>query len=120
MANGYEFYAPGVLVSEVLYVLCKRAELGTISPATYTQAVQNLAAIIGPLRPSPHGDFTLVGRAEAIRSKYSCRRTSDAIYIALAEQLSLTLPTVLLTFDQDLPKQAAKQAPGVHVRLLQV
>ena len=57
-------------------------------------------------------------RANEIRASYSCRRTADGIYSALAEELTQTGPTELLTFDGDLPRQAARNAPTVKVRLL--
>jgi len=60
----------------------------------------------------------LIARAEEIRGGYSCRRSADGLYIALAEELSQSVPTELLTFDEDLPKQAAKNAPAVKVNLL--
>ena len=56
-----------------------------------------------------------MARAEAIRAGYSCRRSADGIYIALAEQLTAVMPTTLLTFDQDMKSQAAKNAPTVTV-----
>jgi hypothetical protein len=37
---------------------------------------------------------------------------------ALAEELSETRSTVLLTFDQDMPNQAARNAPTVSVHVL--
>ena len=57
-------------------------------------------------------------RAEAVRGTYSCRRSADGIYLAFAEELSGTMPTMLLTFDSDLAKQAAIHAPALKVELL--
>ena len=67
-----------------------------------------------------NGEKSLVLRAEAIRTTYTCRRSADGIYIALAEELTATRPTVLLTFDKDMPNQIAKNAPTVSVQLLTV
>ena len=68
--------------------------------------------------PPPNGDSVLIERAEQISSGYGCSRSADGIYIALAEELTQTRPTVLLTFDKELQKQANKQAPSVVVQVL--
>src|SRR5579872_5072298 len=104
---GYEFFAPGALVTETLYVLCKQWESGTLAAADHAQAVQDFDALMSKVLPPPDGDGALVLRAEAIRGTYTCRRSADAVYIALAEVLTATRPTVLLTFDADMSKQAA-------------
>src|SRR5579862_3858606 len=107
-ALGYEFFAPGVLVSETLYVLCKKLEVGTLTPATHAQAIADFHTFLSFIQPPPNGEIALVLRAEAIRGSYTCRRSADGLYIALAEELSVTRPTVLLTFDEDMAKQAAR------------
>lgn len=117
-ALAYEFFAPGVLVSETLYVLCGKAADGTLKPTDHAQAVLDLETFLASISSPPHGDATLVERAEAIRGGYSCRRSADGFYIALAEQLTQTRPTTLLTFDKELPKQAARHAPSVTVKVL--
>ena len=66
------------------------------------------------------GEGSLVLRAEEIRGSYSCRRSADGVYIALAEELTVIKPTVLLTFDEDMVKQALKNAPTVSVHLLTI
>jgi predicted nucleic acid-binding protein len=68
--------------------------------------------------PPPSGDAALIARAEQIRNGYGCSHSADGIYIALAEELSQSGATELLTFDTDLPKQAARNAPTVKVNLL--
>src|SRR5437762_477621 len=45
-AAGCEFFAPGVLVSETLYVLCKKAEAGILSPADHTLAIQHFQVFL--------------------------------------------------------------------------
>jgi predicted nucleic acid-binding protein len=116
--RGAEFFAPGVLISEALYVCCRKLSDTTLSPVDHAQAVVDLEAFVAGILPPPNGEASLVRRAEAIRSGYTCRRSADAIYIALAEQLALSRPTVLLTFDKDLPKQAARNAQGVSIKVL--
>lgn len=115
---GYEFFAPGVLVSETLYVLCGNLQAGVLTAATHAQAIQNFDTFMGFVLAPPNGDGSLVLRAEAIRGSYTCRRSADGLYVALAEQLTAVTPTVLLTLDQDLPKQATRHAPTVNVHLL--
>lgn len=117
-ALGYEFFAPGVIVSETLYVLCGNLQTGGLTTVTPAQAVQDFDTFMGFILPPPNGDGALVLRAEAIRGSYTCRRSADGIYVALAEQLAAVRPTILLTFDQDMSKQAARNAPTVNVRLL--
>ncbi len=68
--------------------------------------------------PPPSGDKRLIRRAEQIGAGYGCSRSADGIYLALAEQLSQTMPTILLTFDTGMPNQAAKNAPSVNVQVL--
>jgi predicted nucleic acid-binding protein len=116
--GGYEFFAPGVLVAETLYVLCKKLENGVLTAADHSQAVQDFHIFMSGVLPSPFGDGALALRAEAVRGGYTCRRSADGIYIALAEALATTRPTVLLTFDEDMSRQAAKNAPTVTVHLL--
>jgi len=119
LASGAEFFAPGVLVAETLYVLCgKLEEEKTLSPADHATAVQAFHNLMGFISSPPDGEISLVLRAEAIRGSYTCRRSADGLYIALAEALTRTRPTVLLTLDADMPKQAAKNAPTVTVQLL--
>ncbi len=43
-----------------------------------------------------------------LKEAHACRRSADGLYLALAEELSQTCPTVLLTYDEDMSKQATK------------
>jgi predicted nucleic acid-binding protein len=117
-ALGYEFFAPGLLVSESLYVLCKKLDSGLLTSANHAQAVSDFHTLMSFVQPAPQGEVSLVLRSEAIRGSYSCRRSADGLYIALAEELAATRPTILLTFDEDMAKQAARAAPAVTVELL--
>jgi predicted nucleic acid-binding protein len=117
-AMGSGFFAPGVVVAEVLHVLCRKLSDGTLTASDHAGAVIELERFATAIQPPPTGDASLVRRADAIRGAYSCNRSADGLYIALAEELSRTIPTELLTFDKDLPKQAARHAVGVTVRIL--
>lgn len=115
---GYVWYAPGVLIAETLYILCGKKERGDLSDTDYATAVLGFQATMTSIHPPPNGDRALIARAERIGSGYGCSRSADGIYIALAEELSQTRPTTLLTFDQNMPNQAARNAPSVNVQLL--
>lgn len=118
--SGVQFHSPNVFVSEVLYVLCKQLNKSKLTVETHAQSITDFEKFLLLLEPNPMGDYPLMRRAEEIRGGYACPRSADGLYIALAEQLSATYETVLLTFDEDMPKQAARHAPSVTVRLLPV
>ena len=115
---GYEWYAPGTIISETLYILCGKFAAGILSPSDYALAVQTFERTMKSILPPPSGDKSLIARAQQIGAGYGCSHSADGIYIALAEELALTRPAVLLTFDQGLARQAAKNAPTVIVKLL--
>lgn len=116
--NGYLFYAPGVIISETLYALRNQMQNRLLTPTEHGQAVLDFEALMKSVLPPPNGDASLIVRADQICIGYGASRSADALYIALAEELSQTRPTYLLTFDRDLPKQAARNAPTVNVHLL--
>ncbi|MCW3094937.1 MAG: hypothetical protein JWL77_555 [Chthonomonadaceae bacterium] len=115
---GYQLYAPGVIVAETLFVLCGKKNSGSLSLADYATAVVTFERVMASVLPPPNGDVSLIQRAEQIGNGYGCSRSADGIYIALAEELTATGPTELLTFDQGCPNQAAANAPTVTVKVL--
>ncbi len=118
-SRGYEFFAPGCIVSECLYVLAEKVDRHkTLTPAEHAAALADLRTYMGMLLPPPSGDFSLTARAEQIRSGYGASRSADGIFIALAEELTASRTTEILTFDTELSKQAMKNAPTVSVRVL--
>ena len=119
-SQGYEFYAPGVVVSEALYVLCGKEQNGTLSAADYALAILELESLSTGFLPPPQGEGALVVRSAGIRAGYGCSRSADSIYIALAEALTLERPTVLLTCDQGIPNHVTANAPTVVVKVLTV
>ena len=100
---GYEWFAPGVIIAETLYILCGKKQSGALSTFDYATAVLGFQTTMASIQPPPNGDRALIARAEQIGEGYGCSRSADGIYIALAEELSQTRPTVLLTFDQNMP-----------------
>lgn len=117
-AKGWLFYAPHVIVAEALYVFCLNLQNGSLTTTTYDEAIQNFEDQMKAILLPPYGDIALLTRAKEIRDGYGCSRSSDSIYIALAEELGKTGLTELLTFDKDVINQAAKNAPSVMVNLL--
>jgi len=115
---GYPLFAPGVIIAETLYVLCGKLKSGSLSPTDYATAVAVFQRTMATVLPPPRGDSALIQRAEQISSGYGCSRSADGIYIALAEELQQSMPAVILTFDRDMPGQAASKAPSVTVQLL--
>ena len=116
--QGWRLYAPGVIVAETLYVLCGKHQNGLLTSSEYATSIQTFQIYMGAINMPPSGDGALIKRAEDIRSGYGCSRSADSIYLALAEELLKSGPGELLTFDQDLQKQAARNAPTVAIHLL--
>lgn len=116
--KGWVFYAPNVIVSEVMYVLCQKLQDGSLTSALYEKAVENFYDQAINLFPPPNGEASLIKRAKEIRQGYGCSRSADGLYIALAEELALSNSVELLTFDKGFINQASKNAPTVKVNLL--
>jgi predicted nucleic acid-binding protein len=117
--RGYEFYAPGYIAGECLYVLCRKLEVDrSITPAEHAAAVADLSTYLRMILPPPNGEASLVARAEQMRSGFGCSRSADGLFIALAEELTASRTTELLTFDTGIPNQVRRNAPTVSVRLL--
>lgn len=118
--QGWRFYAPGVVISETLYILCQKLQSGSLTAADYDFAIQRFNNLMRGVLPPPQGDPSLVLRAAQIGRGYGCSRSSDSIYIALAEQLTTLGAGELATFDTGIKNHAADAAPTVVVRLLPV
>lgn len=39
--DGWEFYAPNIIIAEVLYILCQKHQGGTLTDKAYREAVEN-------------------------------------------------------------------------------
>ena len=115
---GSLFYAPNVIVGESLYALRRKLTDGILNATEHAQAVQSLRVRMTAVLPPPGGEASLILRADQICDGYGYSRSDDALHIALAEELSRTYTTRLLTFDQGVPNQAARHAPLVTVHLL--
>lgn len=115
--NGWEFFAPNVVVGEVIFALCHKLAAGVLTKAEHEKAVESLLNLMKNIS-TPDDETNLVKRAVEIRKSYGCSRSSDGLYIALAEDLANTRTAELLTFDRGMINQAAKNAPTVTVKVL--
>jgi predicted nucleic acid-binding protein len=117
-ARGFRLYAPGIVVGEVLFVLCGKLKDGSLTAAEHLQATNSFAVLMSAIDHPPRGDGSLVDRAEQIRATYGCSRANDAIYLALTEQLAANGQAELVTFDAGMRNQAQANAPIVNVQVI--
>lgn len=89
--QGYEFFAPSVLVAEVIFVLCQKLADGALTQPKYEKAIKAFEYYLNFISLSPNGEASLLKRAIEIREGYGCSRSSDGLYIALAEELAINL-----------------------------
>jgi predicted nucleic acid-binding protein len=115
--NGWEFFAPNVVVAEVLFALCQKLTAGVLTQIEYEEAVDEFLVLMKNISIKTD-ETSLVKRAVEIRETYGCSRSSDSIYLALAEDLAKTRNVEVLTFDKGIKTQAAKNAPTVMVKVL--
>ena len=117
-SNGWAFYAPGVVVAEALFVLCRKLSDGSLMAADYDKAIVLLKKYLAVIAPPPAGDANLTQRAIEIQSGYSCLHLADCLYLALAEALAQSTAAEFVTFDKRVVNVAARNAPKVNVNLL--
>lgn len=117
---GYEFYAPSILVAEVIFVLCQKLADGSLTQPEYDKAIDIFGDYLKGIELSPNGEASLLKRAVEIRRSYGCSRSSDGLYLALAEELGSTFNTEIVTFDKGFINQSAKNAPTVKINLLKI
>ena len=108
-----------MIVSECLYVLCRKLENREINEGEHRSAILALVAFIAAIDPPPTGDRTLVRRAEEIRGVRSCRHSADGIYLALAEELATKTITEVVTFDNGMKSRATANSLVMQVKVLQ-
>ncbi|MGI8467341.1 MAG: type II toxin-antitoxin system VapC family toxin [Pyrinomonadaceae bacterium] len=115
--NGWEFFAPNVVVGEVLFALCRKLAAGILTETEHEKAVESFLNLMKNIS-TPDDETDLVERVVEIRGNYGCSRSSDGLYIALAEDLAKIRTVELLTFDRGMINQTAKNAPTVTVKVL--
>lgn len=116
--KNWAFYAPGAILTEALFIFCRKRQDGVLSEAEHEEAVKTFNDYMKGIRPSPQGDIRFILRNEEIRKGYSCLHSADAFYIALAEDLAKSRPAEFLTFDKRAVNVVATHAPTVKVNLL--
>lgn len=114
--NGWEFFAPNIIVAEVLYILCQKLQNNLLTPKSYNEAIENFEDQMNFIQTPNDAQF--IKRAKEIQNSYGCSRSADSIYIALAEHLAKNRTVELLTFDKGLLNQAAKNSPAVTIKVL--
>jgi predicted nucleic acid-binding protein len=117
-ARNWAFYAPSVILTEVLFALCRKLQEGTLTVASHQQAVEDFKNYLPAILSPPTGDAALLPRAEEIRSGYSCLHSADGFYLALTEELTRSGMAQFLTFDKRTVNVAANNAPSVKINLL--
>lgn len=117
-AQNWAFYAPGAILTEVLFILCRKQQDGSLTEAEHREAVATFNDYMQGIRPSPQGDIRFILRNEEIRQGYSCLHSADAFYLARAEELAQSSAAEFLTFDKRALNVAASNAPSVKVNLL--
>jgi predicted nucleic acid-binding protein len=116
--KGCQFYAPGVIVAECLYVFCKKLKDGVLTAAEHGDAIQAFIALMRAVNPPPSGDRGLIKRAEEIRGALGCSRSADGVYLALAEELGRVTSAEVVTFDNGMKSQATANLIGLPIVVL--
>lgn len=114
--NDWEFFAPNIIVAEVLFILCQKLQNGLLTQKSYDESIENFQDQMKIIETPNDAQF--IKRAKEIRETYGCSRSSDSLYLALAEDLAKNRTVEVLTFDKGMINQAAKNAPTVTVRIL--
>lgn len=117
--NGWEFFAPSVIVAEGMFALCHKLQSGVLTQTEHDQAVEYFLDYMTIIE-TPTDESALMKRAVEIRGNYVCKRSSDGLYIAFAEELSKSRITELLTFDKAMRNQVANYTPAITLNLLQI
>lgn len=66
--QGAKFFAPNVIVAEVLFVLCRKLDAGILTVAEHEKAVEFFQDYLTIISLSPDGEAALIKRAEEIRN----------------------------------------------------
>jgi predicted nucleic acid-binding protein len=116
--NGCQFYAPGVLVAECLYVFCRKLQTGDFTAAEHSNAIIAFITMMAAINPPPSGDKSLIKRAEEMRGTLGCSRSADGIYLALAEELNKVARSEVVTFDNGMQSQVTSCSLALTVIVL--
>src|SRR5262245_61859271 len=114
-AKGWLFYAPGAILTEVLFILCRKLHDGLLTEAEHRKEVEAFNNYMKMIQPSPQGDIHFILRTEEIRKGYSCLHSADGFFLALTEELAQSGPAEFLTFDKRVVNVVASNTPTVKV-----
>src|SRR5262249_5592892 len=117
-ARNWVFYAPGAILTEGLFILCRKLLNKEITETIHKKAVEEFNDYMSAILPSPQGDIGFILRTEEIRKGYSCLHSADGFFLALTEELAKSGPAEFLTFDKRVVNVAVNNAPTVKVNLL--
>jgi predicted nucleic acid-binding protein len=117
--KGWDFFAPNVIVAEGIFALCNKLQAGVLTQTEYERAIDFFVDYMQFIQ-SPQNESSLIKRAVEIRRNYGCSRSSDGLYIALAEALSQNRVTEILTFDRGMKNQIANFSPNITLNLLTI
>lgn len=118
ITKNWKIYAPNVIVSEFLYIACKKVDAGQMTAAQYQTSIEDFCDYMAVIQTPPAGDTPFIKRSSEIRVGYGCSRSSDGIYLALSEELAKSGNVEILTFDIGMVNQTAKHVASVKVNLL--
>ena len=66
--NGVAFYAPDILIAEVLFILCNKHQNGLLTDTQYQDAIEDFRDQMSVIFPAPDGEAPLISRAVEIRN----------------------------------------------------
>lgn len=84
--NGWEFYAPNVIVGEVIFALCHKFASGILTEIEHEKAVETFLDLMKNIS-TPDDETDLVKRAVEICQSYGCSRSSDAVFISRSPKI---------------------------------
>jgi hypothetical protein len=64
--RGWELYAPGAILTEVLFILCKKLQDGLMTIAEHQTAIASFRDYMKRIRPSPQGEIGFIERASVL------------------------------------------------------
>ncbi len=114
--GGAEFFAPSLVVGEVVFALCQKVRAGVLTAFEHANAVDLFLDIMKNISLR-EGNASLVKRAIEILGSYGCSRSSDSFYLALAEDLADNKTVELLTLDNGMMNQASKNALAITIKV---
>lgn len=70
--KGWTYYAPNVIVAEVMFVICRKLQDGQLTEIEHAESIEFLQDYLTLITLPNGGDASLLPRAEEVRSGYGC------------------------------------------------